>query len=204
MYLGEGRKNNHEKALRCYFGHCVLSLFVAIIPAFAAPAPSDHTNFGSTLNASTCNTSGSPVVNITFKVTNDFDSGVAGNAWANDNYNKHVQVWQQSDGSFCAIAKYQGQLLPLPDQVLKIQETVGAGVKGTFEGGYQATFNGTLNRNLPTKGNIGSFDYQCNGTFTCPGSYDWAGAYFGSTADGYIQSTLLGHGITTQAIMEVG
>ena len=161
----------------------VLSLFVAIIPAFAAPAPSDHTNFGSTLNASTCNTSGSPVVNITFKVTNDSDSGVAGNAWANDNYNKHVQVWQQSDGSFCAIAKYQGQFVTFAGPSPENTGTVGAGVKGTFEGGYQATFNGTLNPNLPTKGNIGSFDYQCNGTFTCPGSYDWAGAYFGSTAD---------------------
>ena len=144
----------------------------------ANAASSVHTNFGQQLNASQCDTSGKPIVNVTFKVTNDADSGVAGNVWANDNYNKKVQVWQQTDASFCSIVKYEGQFVTYAGPSPQNTGTVGAGVNGTFEGGYQATFDGTFAPSLKTNGNIGSYDYACNGTFTCPGAFDWVGAYF--------------------------
>jgi len=166
------------------------ALMLGAFAASAFAAPSVHTNFGSTLNAGTCNTNGSPVVNISFKVTNDNDSGTTGNNWANDNYNKSVQAWQQVDGSYCAIVKYQGQFVtyagasPNAGEPGYTGDTVGAGVKGAFEGGYQATFNGTLSSGLQTKGNIGSFNFNCDPTTSvCPGQYDWVGAYFGPTAD---------------------
>ncbi len=154
-----------------------LTLFATTI--LAAPQ-------GQNLNASQCNTNSAPVVDITFKVTNDSDSGTLGNVWANDNYNKHVQVWDQGSGNYCATVKYAGQFVtykgPSP-QAVTTSGTVGAGVKGAFEGGYQATFKGVLQSGLKTNGNIGTFDYKCNGTYTCPGAYDWVAAYFGPTAD---------------------
>lgn len=63
----------------------VLMLGVFAASTFAAPQ-------GQNLNASLCNANGAPVVNITYKVINDPDSGVATNPWATDNYNKRVQV----------------------------------------------------------------------------------------------------------------
>lgn len=145
--------------------------FSTAFPAFAAPQ-------GQNLNANQCNTNGAPLVNVTFKVTNDADSGVAGNAWANDNYNKHVQIWDQGNDSYCATVKYDGQFVTYAGASPQNTGTVVAGVKGAFEGGYQATFNGTFDPTIKTKGNIGSYDYQCNGTFTCPGAFDWVSAYF--------------------------
>lgn len=154
----------------------VFALFAVLVaPAFAAPA---HTNYGQNLNASVCNTKGNPVVNVVYKVVNDADSGVAGNAWANDNYTKKVQVWDQKDGTFCAVVKYQGQFVTYAGPSPENTGTVSAGVKGTFEGGYQAVFDGTLKTGVQTKGNLGTFDYQCDTSFNCPGAFSWVSAYF--------------------------
>lgn len=158
----------------------VLSLFVAIMPTFAAPVP-DHTNFGQQLNASQCNDGGAPVINVTFSVTNDADSGTLGNAWAYDAYNKRVQVWRQADGTYCAVVKYQGKFVTLAGPSPNAAVTggqVGTGVKGTFEGGYIATFDGMLQSGLQTRGNLGSFNYACDTHFNCPGLFDWVDTYF--------------------------
>ncbi len=143
----------------------------------ALAAPSVHTNFGKTLNASTCNTSGAPIVNVSLKVINDSDSGFGGNAWANDDYVKTIQVWPQADGTNCAIVKYEGQFVTYDGLSPSGNSTVAAGVRGAFEGGYQATFDGTLTPTLPTHGNLGTYDYACDGTFTC-NTFDWVSAYF--------------------------
>ena len=152
----------------------VTSVAVLAMAAPAMAAPAVTTNFGQQLNASQCNTGGSPIVNVTFKVINDLDSGTAGNNWATDNYNKSVKVWQQSDGTFCAVVKYQGQFTtiagPSP-QNATTGGTVGAGVKGAFEGGYLANFNGTFDPTLKTNGNLGTKDYSS-------GIFDWVSAYF--------------------------
>lgn len=145
-----------------------LMLGLSAVPAFAAPAV--HTNFGQQLNASQCNTSGKPVVNVTYKVINDLDSGLAGN-WATDNYNKSIKVWQQSNGTNCAIVKYQGQFVTFAGPSPENTGTVGAGVTGTFEGGYQANFDGTFTPTLKTNGNLPLVDYSVEG-------FDWVSAYF--------------------------
>lgn len=140
------------------------------ISAFAAP--SVHTNFGAQLNSSKCDTSEKPVVNVTYKVINDLDSGLAGN-WATDNYNKSIKVWQQSDGTNCAIVKYQGQFVTFAGPSPENTGTVGAGVTGAFEGGYQANFDGTYTPgSYKAQGNLGTFDYIGGPSF------DWVSAYF--------------------------
>ncbi|MCL4397550.1 hypothetical protein M1403_00810 [Patescibacteria group bacterium] len=154
-----------------------IGLAMFAVPAFAAP--SVHTNFGQTVNASSCNTSSAPVVNVTYKVTNNADSGVVPPVWATDNYTKRLQIWQQANGTFCAIAKYQGQFVTNGAGSPETGETLAAGVQGAFEGGYTAFFDGTLNSSpsYPTHGNIGTFD------FSSGPSFDWIGTYFTGYTD---------------------
>ncbi|HEX8923511.1 MAG TPA: hypothetical protein VF828_02155 [Patescibacteria group bacterium] len=128
---------------------------------------------GQNLNAAQCNQQSAPVVNITYKVLNDPDSGFYGD-WATDNYNKKIQVWDQGDGNYCAIVKYSGQFNTLENS-LSPQSGValGAGISGTFEGGYRATFNGKFNQNsLKAKGSLPTVDYSSSKIF------DWIGTYF--------------------------
>ncbi len=150
---------------------------------FAGPsfAKTSHTVIGKEVNASVCNQSLPPVVNIKYSVTNDADSGTLGNVWAFDNYNKTVQVWPQTDGSFCAVVKYMGQFVTNAGdspQAATTDGTVGAGVQGTFEGGYIGTFSGVLNNGLQTNGDLGLYDYSCDLAYNCPGIFNWLNEYF--------------------------
>lgn len=145
----------------------------AMLSSFAGAAfaaPSVHTNFGQQLNASQCDTSGKPVVNVTYKVTNDVDSGLFGN-WATDNYNKKIQVWDQGSGAFCAIVKYQGQFVTTGPNSPEEGVPLASGIQGAFEGGYQANFDGTFTPTLKTNGTLPSVNYSVGG-------FDWVGAYF--------------------------
>ena len=124
------------------------------IPAFAA---STHPTFGTFVNAGDVPAGSQLVININHKVTNDEDSGNVG-YWALDNYNKQVQVWQVSDGTFYAVARYAGDW-----QTFAGAKSPGAGTvqgndaSGTFQGGYTGTFTATSC--TPTFGNIGMKDY---------------------------------------------
>lgn len=99
-------------------------------------------NFGKYVNASAC--SGTLVINVTSAVTKDADSGFAG-YWAYDNYRKQVQVWQTAPGSFCVLARYEGQFTTVAGSSPAGTSTVAAGHTGTMTGGYQYTFDGVLN-----------------------------------------------------------
>src|SRR3990172_7403137 len=75
---------------------------------FATPGGDHPTlNWGSQLNRGEC-PAGKMVINVTHAVTNDVDSGVNGNDWAVDNYNKHIQVWETGTNTFCIVARYLG------------------------------------------------------------------------------------------------
>jgi len=133
--------------------------------------------------ASVCKTTGAPLVNVHFKVINDDDSGVAGNAWASDSFIKTIQVWSTSNhplgpNTYCATVGFVGKFVTRAGVSPAGSNTVSAGIKGTFSGGYLATFTGTFAPTLKTKGNLGIYDYNCNGAFNCPGSFDWVSAYF--------------------------
>lgn len=104
------------------------------------------------------------VLNIVHKVTNDEDSGNVG-YWALDNYNRHIQVWQDSTEPtiFYVVARYDGKW-----QTFAGTLSPGAGVlqsknaTGTFHGRYLATFNATEIVSEPDYrqfGNTGTFDY---------------------------------------------
>ncbi len=160
------------------------SLLIMGGQAVAAP---DRLNWGSQVNASQC---GSPpnnlVINVNQHITGDIDSGCAGNYWAYDEYNKHVQVWQIGDGSFCVDVRYVGSFTTVAGQSPGTgcggsAAILTSGIEGTYEGGYTANVIGTL-RVAPskkTKGNIGSIDFGCDtSTGECPGYASWLSYYF--------------------------
>ncbi len=130
------------------------------------------TKRGSFLNASGVPTGSKLVLNVTYKVVNDEDSGNVG-YWALDNYNKQLQVWKAPDGTFYAIARYNGKWNTFAGAL-----SPGAGVleekdgSGTFHGGYTATFKGTFAPGTYKKmGNIGSFNFQGTETDILLGKY---------------------------------
>ncbi len=156
----------------------MVALLVVNSVAFAAP---EKLNFGKQLNAAQCDpNSGKLVINVVQNITNDIDSGVAGNYWAYDNYNRHIQVRQTGTDQFCASVRYQGSFTTNAGPSPQNTGTVTAGVTGTFEGGYTAAITGTL-KTVPgasTRGNIGTFNYACTVAGDCPGYVSWLGLYF--------------------------
>jgi hypothetical protein len=158
----------------------ITAILVALVrPVSAGPS----LNWGTEVNAGQC-PDGTLVINVTHKVTNDADSGDAGNYWAYDNYNKHIQVWQTGADAFCAIVRYVGSFTTVATRSPGNTDDISAGITGTFQGGYRANITGTLDPS-PTsqsRGNLGTFDYQwagdpSDGTVT---PFDWVGTYFSS------------------------
>lgn len=139
-------------------------------------------NWGSQVNPSMCSGKvGSPVINITEKITNDIDSGFFGN-WAFDNNNRQIQVWKTdaSENSYCAVVRYEGKF-SAPEGAPSPQTgvTLTNDVNGTFQGGYRATFEGTLAPEVKTKGSIGTIDYACEALdSTGCNRVNWLSEYF--------------------------
>jgi hypothetical protein len=163
-------------------------LAVAVLALFAAPtwaAPGFNPN--AQLNKKECSplAGNRPIIDVNEKVVNDADSGLAGNYWAFDTYTRHIQVWEQVDGNFCAVVDFNGAKF----NAVAGQESPGeTGIltgneDGTFDGGYRAVINGSLLA-TPTwkvKGNVGTFDYQCDLNGNCPGYVSWIDQYFEPT-----------------------
>lgn len=145
-------------------------LAAMILPAglvFAAPKP----------------TGAVQVLNITYKVTNDEDSGLNG-YWALDNYNKTIQVWLQTDGIYYAVVGYIGKFNTVAGATspgaLAIKEGTGT---GALKGSYTATFTADGLKAGLKNGNIGTFDFGgtaqdvlANGGNV--NAYSWLGTYF--------------------------
>jgi hypothetical protein len=147
---------------------------------YGAPGQVPGMPWGNYVNAAHC--SGKLVVNVTFNVINDADSGYGG-YWALDAYQKNLQIFDQGDGSFCAVARYIGTFATIggASDPAKGGHTLPEGATGKMQGGYYATFDATLNPHpaLPTHGPIGSFDYHGSITGVPLGdAFDWSGAYF--------------------------
>jgi hypothetical protein len=160
-----------------------LIVMLAIASAAGIAAASAAGFEGSQLTRSACG-GGSQVVNVVQFVNDDRDDGVHGNVWASTAYVRHIEVWQQSATTFCAVTHYTGAF----KTIVGVDTPGGTSsftrsVAGILHGGYRTTtFTGTLNPSpaYRTRGFIGTFDYDCNGTFTCPGFVDWKSAYFTS------------------------
>lgn len=162
-------------------GATALLFGALLLPTTAGAAPPNPgTNWGKYVNPSSC--SGKLVINITYDVVNDADSGVAGNYWAYDDYRREIQVWQGADGAFCAVARYEGQFTTVATTSPSGTGTVSDGQRGTMVGGYKATFSGTLSLDpaYPQSGYIGSFDFGWTGNTgsPAPSPFSWLGAYF--------------------------
>lgn len=164
---------------------------LGVLLMMAAPAaakPSERLNFGTQLNAAECNTTGAKlVINVVQQVTQDIDSGVGGNYWAYDQYNRHIQVWQLTTTTFCAVLKYTGSFSTVAGYSPGNTGSVGDSVTGTMEGGYRTTVFIANLKSTPlwkTKGNIGSFNYGCNAsTGNCSDRVSWLDQYFDSVAN---------------------
>ena len=132
---------------------------------------------GPQTSAAACD-GGKVVINVTYKVVNDVDSGVAGNNWATDNYNRHIMVRQTAPGTFCATVDYQGKFVTMAGLSPQNTGTVTDGVTGTMNGGYTATITGALLADplWATRGHLDTLDYTSGGV-------SWLNQYFES---GYV------------------
>ncbi len=164
-------------------GRAQLASVVSAESTHSAP----HLDFGPNLDASNCNGNGAPVINVVEGIKNDEDSGIAGNYWGLDAINRTIQVWKTSTpGTYCATVKYTGSFQGVAGQTSPgATGTLTGKESGPITGGYTAKIVGTLltSPTWATKGNVGTFDYQCNViTADCPGYVSWSDQYF---APGY-------------------
>jgi len=154
------------------------SLLLFAAPALAAPPT---LNWGSQVNAGQCQTAGRPVVNVMYEVTDSVDSGVAGNNWAFENYNKQIQLWDQGGGVYCAVVSYLGHFAGVSgEQSPGNTEPLDGDERGTFQGGYRGTITGDLlgEAAWPVRGRVGAIDYECDIGGNCPGEVSWISQYF--------------------------
>ena len=71
-------------------------LLVPVVLALAVTSPAQPVrNLG-------CGT-GKLVLNVTYRVQNDVDTGIRGNNWAFDTYTRAVRVWRTAPGRFCSL-----------------------------------------------------------------------------------------------------
>ena len=142
------------------------------------------------IGAQRCTPAGSgakQVVDVTFGLKDYADSGYVGE-WAVDTVKRHLRIWRHADGSYCAQIQDDGSSFvtrsgPSPTG----QSYVGAGIKGTFDGGYVTTdIVGKFAPRYPTHGDLGTFDAKCNGAFDCPGARpSWMSYFKSPAADGF-------------------
>jgi len=153
----------------------------------ASATPSEHLNWGQNLAATeTACPSGKPLVNVNQKVINDIDSAVGGGYWAYDEEVRHITIVALDATHYCATVSYQGSF-----ESTGFKSPAGnagalaAGVVGTYQGGYTATFTASgMVSGARTKGSLGTFDYQCVATTgACPGYVSWLSLFFTGVAN---------------------
>ena len=148
----------------------VLALVLAPA-AGGAPAPK---NFG-------CG-SGKLVLDVTYRVQNDVDTGVKGNNWAFDSYTRAVHVWRKAPGRFCSASAYSGAFTTIAGWSPGGKTQLPAGIRGTFKGSSVTMFRGTFAaRGAPLRGFLGVKDFACSSADEkgqCGGTWDWLRTYF--------------------------
>jgi hypothetical protein len=154
------------------------ALLLCVASAVAEPT---GLNWGTEVNAGECDTTGSPVVNVTYGVVDSVDSGEGHNYWAFEDYDKRIQLWDQGKGAYCAVVGYQGRFTAVAGQ----QSPGDTGLldgdeNGTFQGGYRMVIAGELldEPGWPTHGRAGVYDYGCDIAGNCPGAVNWIDQYF--------------------------
>jgi hypothetical protein len=167
-----------------------LRYVLVVLAAAAAPAAALAATGGPTLDradisAAACRTDhATRLVNVTFTLVNDYDSGFAGNAWANDTIHRQLRIWLSRDtGKFCAQVRDRGTFVTFAGTSPSGHSTVTAWIPGAMNGGYVTThFTGTYAPTMPASGDLGTFDLQCTDASNCPGAHPSYTSYFSSTS----------------------
>ena len=150
-------------------------LLLPVVLALAAVSPAQATsNLG-------CG-GGTPVLSVSYHVVNDVDTGLQGNNWAFDTYDRSVRVWRKAPGRYCSTSTYQGEFTTIAGASPGGKATLPAGIRGTFTGSSVTTFRGTFApQGTATRGFLGSKDFACTSADQrgqCSGTWDWLRAYF--------------------------
>jgi hypothetical protein len=126
--------------------------------------------------------SGTLVLNVTYRVVNDVDTGVKGNNWAFDTYTRAVRVWRKAPGRYCSASTYRGTFESLAGWSPAGKVQIPAGIRGTFSGSSVTRFGGTFARGTAAvRGFLGVKDFACTSADEkgeCSGTWDWLRAYF--------------------------
>lgn len=156
----------------------LLSVAIALVfisGAFASPTPpTKHHTLKSSLTrteassltqthpAIVCSNKGTQLVNVTYKIINDADSGDGGNYWAYDSMTRQLQIWKDATvaGQFCADIKDTGTFttqagVRSPGSFMVNGSFINGGVVdgtevGTLKGGAVFTITGIFHANDPT------------------------------------------------------
>ena len=133
---------------------------------------------------------GKRVLDVTYRVQNDVDTGVKGNNWAFDSYTRSVRVWRKAPSRFCSASTYNGEFTTIAGWSPGGKTQLPAGIRGTFKGSSVTTFRGALAaRGAPLRGFLGVKDFSCTSDDRkgrCSGTWDWLRTYFtGLTAFKY-------------------
>lgn len=145
---------------------------------------------------------GKLVLNVRYHVVDDVDTGVRGNNWALDTYDRSVSVRQKAPGAYCAASTYSGGFTTIAGASPGGKATIPAGIRGTFKGQSTTTFRGTAKASSRTaRGSLGTKDFQCTSADRkgeCAGTFDWLNAYFAS-GDGFRSFTYVRYAFTYHA-----
>ena len=148
-------------------------LIAAAVALLSVPAASAATSRTTALT-SACPYYAPVVVNVSQVVTNDYARTTAGRPFGLESYTRQLVVYRLGPHTFCAITNARGTFSTLAGVSPGGTGTVSDGITGNFSQGTGTTiFYGTWRPLVPTSGPIGSFDYACGTSWTCPGLFDW-------------------------------
>jgi hypothetical protein len=122
------------------------------------------------------------VLDVSYRVQNDVDTGVKGNNWAFDSYTRTVRVSRKAPGRFCSASTYIGEFTTIAGWSPGGKSQLPAGIRGTLKGSSVTKFRGTFAAHgASTRGFLGVKDFSCTSADTkgrCGGTWDWLRTYF--------------------------
>jgi hypothetical protein len=133
--------------------------------------------------------SGKQIVNVTYSLSNDADSGFFSPQWATDSLNRSLQIFDQGNGMYCATVNDTGSFVTTGPVSPEYGAPLASGIKGVINGGYvTSTFSATLNQtpDYAVHGNLGTFDATLAhpsflSYFNNPGAISWSQPVWGWT-----------------------